>query len=83
MAICPAWAWAVAFFGCDQRTAISTYARDGSLPGAVGDAGLGIEFLGPVINDGRPRSSGFLFSLVGNEPTGFAIAICASAALEK
>ncbi|MCU0775735.1 MAG: hypothetical protein MUC74_14925 [Ideonella sp.] len=61
------------FFNAIGGTAITAYARDGSLLGSVTNTGLGIEFLGLVTNDGQARIAGLLFSLVGAEPAGFAI----------
>ncbi len=61
------------FFNAVGGTAITAFAADGSLLGSVSNEGLGIEFLGLVTNDGQDRIRGVLFSLVGDEPAGFAI----------
>ncbi len=61
------------FFNAIGGTAITAYARDGSLLGSVTNTQLGLEFLGLVTDDGQARIAGLLFSLVGAEPAGFAI----------
>lgn len=61
------------FFDAIGGTAITAYARDGSVLGSVTNTGRGIEFLGLVTDDGQARIAGLLFSLVGAEPAGFAI----------
>jgi hypothetical protein len=61
------------FFDAIGGTAITAFARDGSVIGQVANLGLGIEFLGLVTADGLDRIAGLQFSLVGPEPAGFAI----------
>jgi PEP-CTERM motif len=61
------------FFDAAGGTAITAFARDGSLLGSVTNTGTGIEFLGLVTGDGQPQIAGLLFSLVGEEPYGFGI----------
>ncbi|MCK9537911.1 hypothetical protein [Dokdonella sp.] len=61
------------FFDDANSTAITAFARDGSVIGSVTNAGTGIEFLGLVTADGSNRIAGLLFSLVGAESAGFAI----------
>jgi hypothetical protein len=61
------------FFDATGGTAITAFARDGSLIGQVVNLGTGIEFLGLVTSDGAAQIAGLLFSLVGNEPAGFGI----------
>ncbi len=61
------------FFNAIGGTAITAYARDGSVLGSVVNEALGIEFLGLVTDDGTAKIAGLLFSLVGPEPAGFAI----------
>ncbi|WP_133366144.1 PEPxxWA-CTERM sorting domain-containing protein [Qipengyuania sediminis] len=61
------------FFNAIGGTAVTAYGADGRLLGSVSNTGLGIEFLGLVTNDGSEQIRGVLFSLVGNEPAGFAI----------
>jgi hypothetical protein len=61
------------FFDADGGTAITAFARDGSLIGQVVNLGTGIEFLGLVTSDGAAQIAGLLFSLVGSEPAGFGI----------
>jgi PEP-CTERM motif len=61
------------FFNAIGGTAITAFARDGSVIGQVQNIGLGIEFLGLVTDDGTEQIAGLLFSLVGPEPAGFAI----------
>ena len=61
------------FFNAIGGTAITAFARDGSLLGSVLNEALGMEFLGLVTSDGTAQIAGLLFSLVGNEPAGFAI----------
>ncbi len=61
------------FFNAIGGTAITAYARDGSLLGSVLNEELGIEFLGLVTDDGTAQIAGLLFSLVGPEPAGYAI----------
>lgn len=61
------------FFNAIGGTAITAFARDGSLLGSVANEALGIEFLGLVTADGTAQIAGLLFSLVGAEPAGFGI----------
>jgi hypothetical protein len=61
------------FFDAIGGTAITAFARDGSVIGQVTNTGVGIEFLGLVTADGLDRIAGLQFSLVGPEPAGFAI----------
>lgn len=61
------------FFNAIAGTAITAFARNGTLLGSVTNTGLGIEFLGLVTDDGTASIAGLLFSLVGAEPAGFAI----------
>ena len=61
------------FFNAAGSTQIEAFARDGTSLGAVVNIGLGIEFLGLVTDDGTEQIAGLLFSLVGDEPFGYAI----------
>lgn len=61
------------FFDNIGSTAITAYARDGSLLGSVLNEGTGIEFLGLTTSDGLASIAGLQFSLVGAEGAGFAI----------
>ncbi len=61
------------FFDAIGSTAITAFARDGSLLGSVANIGLGIEFLGLVTDDGTNQIAGVFLELIGNEPAGFAI----------
>ena len=61
------------YFNAIGGTAITAFARDGTLLGSVSNEQLGIEFLGLVTDDGSEQIAGLLFSLVGAEPAGFAI----------
>jgi hypothetical protein len=61
------------YFNAPGSTSITAFARDGSLLGSVTNTGIGIEFLGLVTADGEAQIAGLLFSLVGDEPAGFAI----------
>lgn len=60
------------FFNGIGGTAITAYARNGTVLGSVLNTGTGIEFLGLVSDQGN-EIAGLLFSLVGPEPAGFAI----------
>lgn len=60
------------FFNGIGGTAITAFARDGSLLGSVSNEMTGIEFLGLAAQPGK-KIAGLLFSLVGNEPAGFGI----------
>ncbi|MEM7225560.1 MAG: PEP-CTERM sorting domain-containing protein [Pseudomonadota bacterium] len=53
--------------------AITAYDRDGNNLGSVTNVGRGFEFLGLQTDDGMERIAGVLFSVVGFEPSGFAI----------
>jgi hypothetical protein len=61
------------FFNAIGGTAITAYARDGTIIGQVVNLALGIEFLGLVTSDNSNSIAGLLFSLVGAEPQGFNI----------
>lgn len=61
------------FFDAIGSTAITAFARDGSLIGSVISSIIGIEFLGLVTDDGSPSIAGVFLDLVGAEPAGFAI----------
>jgi hypothetical protein len=61
------------YFDAPGSTSITAFARDGSLLGSVTNNGTGIEFLGLVTENGKAQIAGLLFSLVGDEPAGFAI----------
>ncbi|MEA5502507.1 PEP-CTERM sorting domain-containing protein [Halotia wernerae UHCC 0503] len=61
------------FFDDIGGTAITAFARDGSVLGSVLNTQTGIEFLGLVTDDSQNRIAGLQFGLVGAEPAGFAI----------
>jgi hypothetical protein len=61
------------FFDNVGGTAITAFARDGSVIGSVLNEETEIEFLGLVTADGSDTIAGLLFSLVGAESAGFAI----------
>lgn len=61
------------FFNAVESTAITAFARDGSLLGSVSNDEIGIEFLGLVLDDGAAAIAGVFLNLVGAEPAGFAI----------
>jgi hypothetical protein len=61
------------FFDNIAGTAITAFARDGSIIGQVSNLTTGIEFLGLVTSDNANAIAGLLFSLVGNENAGFNI----------
>jgi hypothetical protein len=61
------------FFDDVGGTAITAFARDGTVIGSVLNEGTAIEFLGLVTADGSDTIAGLLFSLVGAESAGFAI----------
>jgi hypothetical protein len=61
------------FFNAPDGTAITAFDSTGATLGSVTNSGTGIEFLGLVTDDGASVISGLLFSLVGDEPGGFAI----------
>lgn len=61
------------FFNAAESTAITAFARDGSLVGSVSNMGTGIEFLGLASADENVGIAGFFLDLVGAEPAGFAI----------
>ncbi len=59
------------FFDAPSSTAITAFARDGTLLGSVSNDALGIEFLGLVSDD--VGIAGVFLDLVGAEPAGFAV----------
>lgn len=61
------------FFDAIGSTAITAFARDGSLLGSVANTVTGIEFLGLVTDDNTASIAGVFLDLVGAEPAGFAI----------
>lgn len=61
------------FFDAVGSTAITAFARDGSLLGSVSNSILGIEFLGLVTDGDTAEIAGVFLDLVGAEPAGFAI----------
>jgi hypothetical protein len=61
------------FFDSIGSTAITAFARNGTLLGSVLNTRTGIEFLGLVTSDGSNQIAGLQFSLVGAENAGFAI----------
>jgi hypothetical protein len=61
------------YFNARASTGITAFARDGSRLGTVANRNQGIEFLGLVTRDGRPRIAGVMLDLVGAEPAGFNI----------
>lgn len=61
------------YFDMIGATAITAFARDGSLLGTVSNTAEGMEFLGLATDDGSAQIAGLLFSLSGGEPGGFAI----------
>lgn len=61
------------FFNSRRSTGIAAFARDGTRLGVVVNRDEGIEFLGLVTADGRPRIAGVSLVLVGKEPAGFNI----------
>jgi hypothetical protein len=61
------------FFDSAHSTAITAFDRAGNVIGLVSNNGTGIEFLGLVTADGTAKIAGLQFSLVGDEPAGFAI----------
>jgi hypothetical protein len=61
------------FFDAIGGTAITAFGAAGNVLGSVTNAALGIEFLGLVTDNGQAQIAGLLFSLVGDEPAGFAI----------
>lgn len=61
------------FFDAIGSTAITAFARDGTLLGSVVNSIIGIEFLGLVTSDGTAQIAGVFLDLVGTEPAGFAI----------
>ena len=61
------------FFDAFGGTAITAFARDGSFIGSVSNELTGIEFLGLVTEDRSETIAGLQFSLIGEEPAGFAI----------
>jgi len=61
------------YFDSVASTAITAFDANGNIIGQVKNSVTGIEFLGLVTSDGSAQISGLLFSLVGDEPAGFAI----------
>lgn len=61
------------YFDAPHSTGITAFDRAGNVIGVVSNNGLGIEFLGLVTSDGSASIAGLQFSLVGPEPSGFAI----------
>jgi hypothetical protein len=61
------------FFNAANSTQIEAFDRDGNSLGSVTNTGTDIEFLGLVTDDGSEQIAGLLFSLVGDEPFGYAI----------
>ncbi|HEY0161343.1 MAG TPA: PEP-CTERM sorting domain-containing protein [Edaphobacter sp.] len=61
------------YFDSVASTAITAFDANGNVIGQVKNSITGIEFLGLVTSDGSAQISGLLFSLVGDEPAGFAI----------
>jgi hypothetical protein len=61
------------FFNAVASTAITAFARDGSLIGSVSNTVTGVEFLGLVTDDQTASIAGVFLDLVGSEPAGFAI----------
>ena len=61
------------FFDAVGSTAITAFARDGSLIGSVANTVFGIEFLGLVTDNQIASIAGVFLDLVGAEPAGFAI----------
>ncbi|WP_332878989.1 PEP-CTERM sorting domain-containing protein [Massilia sp. S19_KUP03_FR1] len=61
------------YFDGIAGTVITAFGFDGSVLGTMSNQGLGIEFLGLATQDGSATIAGLLFSLAGNEPSGFAI----------
>lgn len=61
------------FFDAVGSTAITAFARDGSLIGSVANTMTGIEFLGLATDDNTASIAGVFLDLVGSEPAGFAI----------
>lgn len=61
------------YFNARRSTGITAFARDGRPLGTVANRATGIEFLGLVTADGKPRIAGVMLDLVGAEPQGFNI----------
>lgn len=61
------------YFNAIGGTAITAFARDGSVLGSVTNNNLGIQFLGLATDDSQNKIAGLQFHLVGAEPFGFAI----------
>jgi len=61
------------FFDSVGSTAITAFDANGNVIGSVSNTQTGLEFLGLVTADHSATISGLLFSLVGDEPAGFAI----------
>ena len=61
------------FFNAIGGTAITAFDIDGNVIGSITNDQLGLEFLGLVTNDNSAVIAALLFSLVGDEPQGFAV----------
>lgn len=61
------------FFDAVNSTQIAAYTATGDLIGSVTNTQTGFEFFGLMTASGQPLISGLLFSLVADEPAGFAI----------
>jgi len=61
------------FFNAVKGTAIRAFDRSGHEIGGVVNLALGIEYMALVTEDGSETIAGLQFSLVGPEPSGFAI----------
>ncbi|QPG04799.1 PEP-CTERM sorting domain-containing protein [Salinimonas marina] len=61
------------FFNAVASTAITAFARDGSMLGSIGNDVEGIEFLGLALSNGASEIAGVFLDLIGAEPAGFAI----------
>lgn len=61
------------FFDAPNSTKIEAFDADGNSLGFVTNTGTGIEFLGLVTDNKAEDIHGLIFSLVGDEPAGFAI----------
>jgi PEP-CTERM motif len=61
------------YFNSVASTAITAFDVNGNVIGSVSNTQIGLEFLGLVTADHSATISGLLFSLVGDEPAGFAI----------
>ena len=61
------------YFNNPGSIAIRVFDRQGHLIGGVTNIGVGMEYLALVTDDGSERIAGLQFSLIGDEPAGFAI----------